>query len=387
MAKRNKRPINSGVRLSDKERIIVKYIVSQLETAYRNGAGKPTYARNMDQVMKDIFGIKKFTKTLERARYNESIMIGLMRKLDAETMWQICRSPEHYKLLCTLIALDAYIVDKGKKYDKLLQLEPTDRPTKKMRKIKSQAKKARKLYNSCIKTFRDVFDIKKPAGNGSDIFDTLEDWLNRYEGDDIFFGLDDYGFSSRDVESMDEYINSRRSGRRDSRGSALGLDLDDPDGFDDLMDEDDDDSIEDLLMKLNQKGVDIRPLVNAYQQGKARPPRRAQPEPDLVFDDFDSPGEDDGDDQSYMAQLIRTMADGFDSLRADIANMNGGAAPRPRAGRPASGFDGSPLAEMMAMSNPDDESGEDDAPMTDPTQGDVEDPSRPVPGGEVEPEA
>ena len=68
------------VRLSDKERLIVQYIVNQLESAYRNTSGKPVYARNMDQVMKDIFGIKKFTKTLAKAKMNEGMMIQLMSK-------------------------------------------------------------------------------------------------------------------------------------------------------------------------------------------------------------------------------------------------------------------------------------------------------------------
>lgn len=384
---RRKRQFNAGVRLSDKERIIVRYIVSQLETAYRNSAGKPVYARNMDQVMNDIFGVKKFTKTLERGRYNEAIMIGLMRQLDAATMWQICRSKEHYKLLCTLVALDAYIVDKRKKFDKMLQLEPTDRPTKKMRKLKSQAKKAAKLYKACIKTFRDVFDIKKVSSGGGEMFDILNDWLDDHTGgDDIFFDMD-RGFSVDDVESMDEYIRGRRGGGRRSNGSALGLDFDSGDE-DDLLDDGDDignASLEDLLMELNSRGVDIRPLVNAYQKKGPRQHQMAH-QPDVVFDDFDDDEPADNGDNSYMAQLIRTMAEGFDSLRNDIAAMGGGR-PRPST---SSTYAGSPLERMMDASNPSDDEDEgplDPEPIFTDNPAEELDPNRPVPGGEVEPEA
>lgn len=386
---RRKRQISAGVRLNDKERIIVRYIVSQLETAYRNSAGKPVYARNMDQVMNDIFGVKKFTKTLERGRYNEAVMIGLMRQLDAETMWQICRSKEHYKLLCTLVALDAYIVDRRKKFDKMLQLEPTDRPTKKMRKLKSQAKKASKLYKACIKTFRDVFDIKRiSSGGGSEMFDILEDWLDGHSGDDIFFDMD-RNFSMDDVESMDEYIRGRRGSRRNS-GSALGLEFG-GDDYDDLMDEDDGDdvgnaSLEDLLMELNRRGVDIRPLVNAYRKKPMQQGRVTRPQQESFFDDFDDdPDEPSYDEQSYMPQLIRTMAEGFDNLRNDIAAMNG----RPRPTSSGNSYAGSPLEQMMAASNPGDDGNYDsDEPVYTDVPAEELDPNRPVPGGEVEePEA
>ena len=123
------------VRLSDKERLIVNYIVGQLERAYRNAAGKPVYARNMDQVMRDIFGIKKFCKTLQKARNNEAIMIELMKALDTETLWRICRSKEHYRLFCSLIAMDHQIVKMGKKLNAMADIEPTERPTRKIRKL------------------------------------------------------------------------------------------------------------------------------------------------------------------------------------------------------------------------------------------------------------
>ena len=134
------------VRLSNKERLIVGYIVTQLERAYRNTAGKAVYARNMDQVMKDIFGMKKFCKTLAKATHNEAILIELMKALDTETLWKICRSKEHYRLFCSLIAMDHTIVKMGKKLNSYAEMAPTERPTRKVRKLMKELKRYKKMY-------------------------------------------------------------------------------------------------------------------------------------------------------------------------------------------------------------------------------------------------
>lgn len=257
--KRSRAPM---VRLSDKERLIVTYITKQLEMAYRNTSGKPVYARNMDQVMKDIFGIKKFCKTLERARHNEAIMIELMKALDTETLWKICRSKEHYRLLCTLVATDHQIVKMGKKLNNMADMEPTERPTRKIKKLMKDLKRSKKMYRTCVKTFQDIFDIEKVNKKGDSMMDYLSDWLDRNDNDsDFFYDFDDYGFNDSAIESMDEYIRSKTSSRRKKRpASAYGaLDLfgssdqldDDLPGFDsDEEDEDEEDDTDERLTEI-----------------------------------------------------------------------------------------------------------------------------------------
>lgn len=256
--KRSRAPM---VRLSDKERLIVTYITKQLEMAYRNTSGKPVYARNMDQVMKDIFGIKKFCKTLERARHNEAIMIELMKALDTETLWKICRSKEHYRLLCTLVATDHQIVKMGKKLNNMADLEPTERPTRKIKKLMKDLKRSKKMYRTCVKTFQDIFDIEKVNKKGDSMMDYLSDWLDRNENDsDFFYDFDDYGFNDTAIESMDAYIRSKTSSRRKKRPASVhgALDLfgsDDLDdglpGFDsDDEDEEDEDDTDDRLNEI-----------------------------------------------------------------------------------------------------------------------------------------
>lgn len=379
MSRRQKR-YSAGVRLDEKERVIVRYIVSRLELAYRNTAGKPVYARNMDQVMKDIFGMKKFTKTLRRARSNEALMIQLMTRLDTATLWQICRSEEHYRLLCTLVALDNYIVESAKKYDKLQNLEqPSTRNLKKMKTLKKNVKKARKLYGACIKTFRNIFDIKKiNDGGNAALFDSLEDWLDRHDGgDDIFFGFDD--FSRDDVESMDAYIRGLGKSRGRS-GGALGLDFDDygddPDGI--FGDSDDEDSDEDLLRELANRGYDIRAMLQ-------RQPVQRRSNESIGRGIFDDEPDDDDPGNDNIERILNVIASGFDSLGSRLDGLyevpvNGGG--RPTVGRsggslysrPSAG--GPTLSEMVAMSNPGDE--EDDgipdelsgAPVDAPAQND-----------------
>ena len=261
MMRRNKLPM---VRLSDKERIIVSYITRQLAMVYRNTSGKPVYARNMDQVMKDIFGIKKFCKTLERAMHNEAVMIELMKALDTETLWKICRSKEHYRLLCTLVAMDHQIVKMGKKLNNMADIEPAERPTRKIRKLMKELKRSKKLYRSCVKTFQDIFDIEKVNKRGDGMYEFMSEWLDRNEGDgDLFYEFGDYGFSESAIESMDDYVRSktRKSrGKKAPSSSAGALNLfddrfsgglyDDEEGYEDEEEDDDSEDTEEVLRRL-----------------------------------------------------------------------------------------------------------------------------------------
>lgn len=220
-----KRRLDVGVRMSKKELLIVSCITRQLAGAYCNAAGKPEYARNLDQVMEDIFGVKKFTKTLERGVRDEATMIALMRQLDIDTIWHITRNSGHYRMLCTLVAMDNEIVRISKKMDKIVAMDPTERPSGKYQKLRKQLKELRKKYKGIVKTFRDIFDIKK-AGSGSvaGLLDAADDWMDRFSsnrrGDSIFdiFDYDDGAYSAEyGTESMDDYVRKMFSKTKGGR--------------------------------------------------------------------------------------------------------------------------------------------------------------------------
>lgn len=272
-----------AVRLSDKERMIVAFIVRQLEMAYRNASGKPVYAKNMDEVIKSIFGLKKFTKTLEKARRSEAIMIELMKAMDTETLWRICRSREHYRMLCTMVAMDHRIVKLGRKLNEYAGMDAMERPTDKARKVAKELKKLKKLYRESVKTFQDVFDIKRVSGNGRNdaMYDFVSEWLERNDGDEFYDYLD-YSFTDSAIDSMDEYIRSKTQGRHDrrqsSREGALGIFgedsfLDDDEFFGDLDDD----------LDVDRKDSNRR-------------------------------SRDDGDTAADMLKVVQVISDGFDRL-------------------------------------------------------------------------
>lgn len=297
------------VRMSKEERLIVQYITSRLEAAYRNTSGKPVYAKNMDQVMKDIFGMKKFTKTLEKARYNEALMISLMKRLDTETLWQITRSSEHYKMLCTLVALDKNIVTEQKRYDKMANMEPAERPTRKMRKIAKEVKRCRKMYKQVVKTFRNIFDIHKVDTSSNSIMDTLEDWLDRHDtDDDIFFdmGYDDIDMNA--IESMDAYVRKasgkkrKNVGRRPVREGALDI-------FGSRFDDDEDDIFDDDDDEMEESAEDriLRKLMNRLGGG----------------DDYDDESEDDDEpDNGSIGRILSVIQTGFTDMSGAIQDMS-----------------------------------------------------------------
>lgn len=310
-----RRPMPTA-RLSKEERIIVGYITDRLEMAYRDANGKAVYARSMDQVMNDIFGMKKFTKTLTRARYNEGLMINLMKTLDTETLWKITRSKEHYRLLCTLVAMDHYIVKLGKKYNRMAETDLAERPTTKMRKVAKEIKRCKKMYRSCVKAFCSIFNIEKVDNRKNTIFESLEDWLERNDGvDDIFYGYGGY-YDDTAIESMDEYIasHSKKKGRHsrhpaDDGGGALGIlgdsfMSDDYDYEDDGGDDDEDET--DYLVRKVAERLGIRPDEDDDDGRRGK----------YGYGD---------DDESSLEQAISRMADvmtdGFNRLNQNIINL------------------------------------------------------------------
>jgi hypothetical protein len=317
MRKKRKVPGNQLVRMSANERMIVQYIVQQLEAAYRNSSGKPVYAKNMDQVMKDIFGVKKFTKTLEKARYNEGLMIQLMKKLDTETLWQITRSKEHYRLLCELVALDNQIVKDEKRYSKMENVEPAERPTRKMRKLAKTIKASKKTYKQVVKTFRNIFDIERvDVGGTNSILDSLDEWLERHDDeDDIFYGLGYDSFDSDAIESMDAYVRRAGKGKRKKAMPARegALDIFSHRGFDD--EDDDGDIFEDLD---DDEGEDFEERVANRILKKLGALQQTEDE-DEEYDD----GEEDepsGVDPSIMA-ILNTIKGGFNQLSGQMADL------------------------------------------------------------------
>lgn len=276
----------ANARMSKQELILVKYVVRQLLSAYTDDRGKPRYARNMNQVMKDIFGVKGFSKSLERGIRNEREMIALMRTLDFPTIWTICRSSEHYRMLCALVAMDHARVKLQKQSDELLTMDPQSRPGRKYAKAQKELKRVQKSYNRTVKVFRNIFDIKSRSAGSSirGIMEFAENWRDRNSGDDIFdyFGDGDL-FDS--VESMDSFVrrNSKGGGRdvkRPDRGGALGIfdndtsfpsgTDDDDDYFDLSLDDDKEEPTSFLTENLNEL-VDRLANIIAQRYGWATP--------------------------------------------------------------------------------------------------------------------
>lgn len=417
--RRKKAPLPQ-TRMAADEKLIVKYIVNQLESVYRDTSGAPVYARNMDQVMHDIFGVKKFCKTLKKARTNEPLMIQLMKRLDTNVLWEITRSKEHYRLLCYLVALDNYIVRKGRKFNKYADMEMSERPTRKMRAIQKDIKKSRKMYKTCIKTLRDIFDISRSDPDSSNaILDGLESWLDRYDGDDgdIFYGLDSYGYDSDTLESMDEYVASMRNGRNKRKHGALGIfDESQKDIFDDMgggyadfVDEDDDDDEDDGVRLSNADLARLAQMMQAFSNGGAPVQRPIRTGPSMPRSATVMPPNDQmvpaGSGMSpELAAVLATITNGFGEINKTMSVMldymtddggdqyeedgpadidgygwSAGGSPEHPAGAPRD------IADMIAMSNPP--AGAETAP-----EGDEPIPNRrpvagpPVPGDGENPE-
>lgn len=409
-----KRRLDVGVRMTNQELTIVRYITRQLAGAYCNAAGKPEYARNLDQVMEDIFGIKKFTKTLERGVHDEATMIALMRQLDIDTIWHITRNSNHYRMLCALVAMDSEIVRISKKMDKIVAMEPTERPSGKYQKLRKQLKELRKKYKNTVKTFRDIFEIKK-AGSGSvaGLLDVADDWMDRFSsnrrGDSIFdiFDYDDGAYSAAyGTESMDDYLRrasskspkSSRVPRRNGAG-AFGLNQErrppDEDGdsiYDEYFGPDEEDSeveasedtrldaVEDAIKAIAEHVGKLTTAVTTGQPMRSTPDPRYSPRPRIVsrprgFYETEAGEAYEEDPQDRVSWAIERNTAAVDKLVGALTGVLGG-----QTDDESGGFWESPAIELRRSGLPDDSdsvSVEEALRMTEPENG-------PAPGAPID---
>lgn len=235
-------------RMSNDDLTLVNFIVKRLLMTYCDDTGKPVYARSMNRVMEDLFGVKKFTKVLHRAVRSEPQMIALMKRLGHETMFRMTRNSEHYRMLQALVRIDHEILGLRKKQDKIINLEPSERPSNKYRKLGKQIKRYTKIYNRCVSTMRDVFEIKRKKGGKIDeLLDFATDWRENYGEHDIFYDLFDGGdgHDNSETESIRDFLRKssdkkpRSSNRRQRPAptqSVFGLD-DEDEVYDSLFDD------------------------------------------------------------------------------------------------------------------------------------------------------
>lgn len=261
------------VRLMDEnELVLVRYIVGQLNGCYTVN-GRPKMAKNMNQVMGDIFGVSKFVQRLERGCRDERTMVDLMQEINLEKIWALCRSREHYKMLATLVAIDGQIVSLQKKQRKMREGSSTAPSMAKYKKNEKELKRLLKVYKGCVKTFREVLDIRltKRSGKYGGLLDFARDWKERYEYDiyDLDFGFGGSIFDGIE-DSMANFIAKETGGKtkkgKSGRG-AFGItdsiresaSIFDPldDEFDDLRSHYEDDEEEDEEeLDLNRLTVD-----------------------------------------------------------------------------------------------------------------------------------
>lgn len=223
----------STPRMNERELKLVRFIVQKLAGAYCNSSGRPIMARSMNRVMEDVFGVKHFTKWLEKASRSQPEMVKLILALDLNTVWNVTRSKQHYRMLVTLVAMDDQIVKLHKKLDKIAASEPSIRPTKQYRKISAEAKQYEKRYKQCVKLMRDIFDIKKGSSKNS-LLEFATAWRDEMRPDNDYFSYFDSGYDSgrgafSTTDSMEEFLQSEG---RPGRG-AFGIfsELDDEENY------------------------------------------------------------------------------------------------------------------------------------------------------------
>lgn len=257
--------------MDENELIIVRFLVSQLMSCYSVTGSRQRLAKSMNQVMGDIFGVSKFTQRLERGCREERVMVELMEELHLDKVWALCRSKEHYKMLATLVSIDDRIVTIQKKQRKMRNgANGTSTIMPKYKKNEKELKKLLKVYKGCIKTFREVLDIRISRSHSKygSLIDFAKNWQDHYEYD-----MYDFDFGSTIFDGIDESMAkfaSRNGGttRPTGRGvfgiSEMMRESENlfGDDYDDDYDEDDDD------------GYDLR-------YAEDRRPRRSSPEPTL----------------------------------------------------------------------------------------------------------
>lgn len=234
------------VRMSASERAVARYIIQRLQSVIYRGSSD-AYSKNVDQVMEDVFDVPRFVKKLARGLKSEQKLIALFKEVGINELWKMTRSADNFKAFNLLVATDVAINQEKKKVKKY---EESGRDSK-AAKSKKLLKKYKKSYAAAVKQLRSDLGVKKATS--TTLLKEIDKYLDDRQEDDGYFLFDEDYYGSDEDNSVASFLRQSKSSKgkksnpvfQGAFADELGLNDEDDEDYEGLLDIDGDDEDED----------------------------------------------------------------------------------------------------------------------------------------------
>ena len=258
-----------------KSKVALKFVMSKLKRLVTDNTGNLSYMENLDDILKDIFGTKNFTKKLDRC-YDDRESVMVINEIGMKNLMTICNTQRIYTVFSELIVMNSEIhriykilrkmKKKGKHKDKRLEKEYNYLLDTYRKAIKTLAKSfgisKKSSYKKKFRSVNDLLDSKRGFSYYDDD-DSISSVL--YDDDDDFYDDDD----DDGLSEFERYFHrvAESSGKRNKKkvGPSILSDEDDDDDCECDDEDDEDDDIEELKLKVNDMNNKMSTLTSTLQ--------------------------------------------------------------------------------------------------------------------------
>ena len=284
----------------------VRFIADQIRELCMDNSGRMSYIEDMDDVMKDLTGVRSFAQRLVMSRTVEQF-VNVVQQVGVAVVLDLLHDQNLFEAMRQMVLVSSrirYLKKACKKVDRKLQ--ECDRANPKREKYRKQLKDfaheykyLRKLYKRAILTMQSMLGVQTGTtfGDYEEQFSFLKSFADkggRRRFDEFDF-VDDFGLMDDpildDIGGGHSYGRERRRGRNPiDELAGFGHDLrsnyriEDMDEFVSVDDDDDDNyhgpDSDDLLSGINRLNANMdRMLTIMMSNGSFTPAKAPEPEP------------------------------------------------------------------------------------------------------------
>jgi hypothetical protein len=267
-------------------KVALKFIIHQIKKLICDPSGRKSYIRNLDNVMRDIFGVGDFASALYSCRSDRE-GVYIIEKIGTKMVFEIMSDQEIFPALRQLVQMDNDLYNlnsqikkaekKGKNIQKsvrkqfeyLLDLyKDGTKSIKKMLHLDDFKKSYKKMYSAVARVAHKDKYYDDYSNSSYSIFDS--DFDDEDDDDDDFSY--NYGAKSKKYDNLfDEYMSEQKSSRKNSSSRNMRRedklrDVMSRSRFDSLYSSDDeDDSHDEDSAKIDQLTDQMSQLTSAVQ--------------------------------------------------------------------------------------------------------------------------
>ena len=278
-----------------KSKVALKFIMGKIKRLVIDQRGNLSYMENLDEILKDIFGVKHFTKKLDSC-YDDRESVAVIDEIGMKNLMTICNTPRIYDAFSELVVMNFEIY----RINKIIKKLEKKGKNKERKSFEKEYEYLINVYKKAVKTLRKTFGTKNPSykkkfksvsnliesKKGFNYYDDDAGSISSvlYDDEDSIYDDDD-DFDS-DENEFERYLKKIVKGenpkkeKRKEKISRQSLDDDDDDFDSDEDDEDEEDidsRVDGISNKLDTVTSAIQLLINSNNSNRNYQPQQPPP--------------------------------------------------------------------------------------------------------------